>query len=134
METWAEYVKKLTGGESQDAVGEKVGVSGSTISRWRAGKRPGDPAEVAALAQAYGGDVLEAFIAAGYLTHAQAGLEDALERKIRDTQQRVKHAEAMLEQARHHLQQLEAERDSIPRASDYGLAADEGSIEPHDDE
>jgi len=74
MSDWAKYVDSLTQGESQDAVGAKVGVAGSTISRWRSGSRPGKPAEVAAFAVTYGRNVLEAFVAAGFLTPEQAGM------------------------------------------------------------
>jgi hypothetical protein len=74
MNSWPAYVRALTGDEPQDSVGKKVGLNGSTINRWRNGSRPGNPAEVAALAVAYGGNVLEAFVAAGYLTAEQAGV------------------------------------------------------------
>jgi hypothetical protein len=74
MDDWSTYLRELTRGEPQDAVGRKAGVNGSTVYRWRHGSRPGRPAEVAALAVAYGGNVLEAFVAAGYLTPEQAGM------------------------------------------------------------
>ena len=74
MDSWPTYVRELTGDEPQDSVGRKVGLNGSTINRWRNGSRPGNPAEVAALAVAYGGNVLEAFVAAGYLSAEQAGV------------------------------------------------------------
>jgi DNA-binding transcriptional regulator YdaS (Cro superfamily) len=74
MDSWSAYVRRLTGDEPQDQVGRKVGLNGSTINRWRNGSRPGKPGEVAALAVAYGGNVLEAFVAAGFLTPEQAGV------------------------------------------------------------
>lgn len=74
MDDWSTYVRALTRDEPQDRVGRKAGVNGSTVHRWRNGSRPGRPAEVAALAVAYGGNVLEAFVAAGYLTPEQAGV------------------------------------------------------------
>jgi DNA-binding transcriptional regulator YdaS (Cro superfamily) len=70
--TWAMYVRALSKDEPQDLVGRKVGINGSTVNRWRNGSRPGKPAEVAAFAIAYGGNVLEAFVAAGFLTPGQA--------------------------------------------------------------
>lgn len=69
---WAGCVRALTGNEAQDVVGTKVGVNGSTISRWRHGKRPGNPVEVRALALAYGANVLATFVKAGYLTPEEA--------------------------------------------------------------
>src|SRR4051794_8986898 len=74
MDAWPTYVRELTGDEPQEAVGRKVGLNGSTINRWRNGSRPGKPAEVAAFAAAYDGNVLEAFVAAGFLTAEQAGV------------------------------------------------------------
>ncbi|GAB7003687.1 hypothetical protein JCM18899A_11580 [Nocardioides sp. AN3] len=71
MDTWAIYVRELTRDEPQDAVGRKVGVDGSTISRWRNGK-VGKVVEVAALARAYEDSVLRAFVAAGFLTAEEA--------------------------------------------------------------
>jgi transcriptional regulator with XRE-family HTH domain len=73
-DAWSRYVRALTRDEPQEAVGRRVGLNGSTINRWRNGSRPGKPAEVAALAVAYDGNVLEAFVAAGYLTPEQAGI------------------------------------------------------------
>jgi DNA-binding transcriptional regulator YdaS (Cro superfamily) len=70
--TWAMYVRALSKDEPQDMVGRKVGINGSTVNRWRNGSRPGKPAEVAAFAIAYGGNVLEAFVAAQFLTPGQA--------------------------------------------------------------
>jgi DNA-binding transcriptional regulator YdaS (Cro superfamily) len=72
MDSWSSYVRNIARDEPQDVVGRKIGVNGSTINRWRNGSRPGKPAEVAALAAVYGGNVLEAFVAAGFLTPEQA--------------------------------------------------------------
>lgn len=73
MSNWSEYVSTVTHGVGIDAAGARVGISGSTISRWRSGKAaPRNPAEAAALAVAFGADVLDAFVAAGFLSPEEA--------------------------------------------------------------
>src|SRR4051794_7186526 len=74
MDDWARYARDLTSDEPQGSVGRKEGINGSTVHRWRNGSGPGRHAEVAALAVAYDANVLEAFVAAGYLTPEQAGV------------------------------------------------------------
>ena len=69
--TWWAYVQQHAGHEKQNAVGKKVGISGASIGRWEASAPK--PQHVAAFARAYGRPVLEAFIAAGYLTAEEAG-------------------------------------------------------------
>lgn len=107
MNDWSKYVRELTGDEPQDEVGRKVGVAGSTISRWRAGNRPGRPAEVAALAVAYDRDVLEAFVAAEYLTWEQAGFRDPLDVQIEQAELRKETAAAQLNMATMRLAELQ---------------------------
>lgn len=68
---WARYVKYVIGSDDQTTAGARVGVSQTTIGRWLKGKVP-DAGHVAALAEEYDRDVLEAFVAAGLLTVNQA--------------------------------------------------------------
>lgn len=75
MTTWKDYVLRLTDGENQKAVSARTGIDQATISRWRRGETsPNSPATVAHFAQAYGANVLEAFVAAGFLTEEEAGM------------------------------------------------------------
>ena len=68
---WIKYVGSVTGGETQAVIGQRAGVSAATISRWSvAAPRPEN---VAAFARAYERPVLEAFVAAGFLTQEEAG-------------------------------------------------------------
>ena len=73
--SWWEYVDRIKGGDTQDAVATAVGVKGSTISRWKSGGV--DPRHAAAFARHYGRPVLEAFVAAGFLTPAEARMRPA---------------------------------------------------------
>lgn len=68
--SWWRYVRKHSNGETNTTIGRKVGISGSSVGRWDK-SRP-DPAQAAAFARAYNRPVLEAFIAAGFLTPEEA--------------------------------------------------------------
>lgn len=66
-------------GDKQVDAHDKTGVSQPTIGRWLKDQvRPTDAGNVAAFAQGYGRNVLEAFVAAGLLSEADArsGLPD----------------------------------------------------------
>lgn len=72
---WAAYVAAVVpSGERQEDIGKRVGQTQATISRWLSGKTaPDEAAAVAAFAKAYKRNVLEAFVAAGFLDEAEAG-------------------------------------------------------------
>lgn len=74
MSTWAEYVERITRGASQTAIAERAGLSQSAVNRWRSATPK--PETVAALARAYDRPVLEAFVAAGFLTKEDASLTE----------------------------------------------------------
>jgi|GEM_PF-3536581 len=67
---WWTYVQEVTNGAAQEKVAQKVGVTGPTVNRWQ--KSAPKPETVAAFARAYGRPVLEAFVAAGFLTPDEA--------------------------------------------------------------
>ena len=70
--TWWSYVQRVAGGDTNATIAKKVGVSPPSVSRWQ-GKNSADPATAAAFARAYDRPVLEAFVAAGFLTPEEAG-------------------------------------------------------------
>lgn len=75
---WADYVRAVvamtTPGADQTTIAKKAGTTQGTISRWMGGRYlPDKAAPVAAFAQAYGRNVLEAFVAAGMLDEETAG-------------------------------------------------------------
>ncbi len=74
MGAWWDYVQQVSGGASQVDIAKKVDISSATVSRWKTNDAAGDPAPVAAFARAYGHPVLEAFVAAGFLTEEEAGV------------------------------------------------------------
>lgn len=73
--TWWSYVQRISEGAPNVRIAEMTGVSPSSISRWRAGGV--DAATAASFARGFGRPVLEAFIAAGFLTPDEAGQRPA---------------------------------------------------------
>lgn len=69
--TWWAYVRKHVG-DVQRRAAEAAGVTPSAVSRWNSGGTP-DPVAVATFARTCGRPVLEAFVAAGFLTAEEAG-------------------------------------------------------------
>lgn len=65
------YVSSVVGSDTQATIGLKAGVSAATISRWSVFAPK--PENVAAFARAYRRPVLEAFIAASFLSEEEAG-------------------------------------------------------------
>lgn len=69
--TWWAYVQRHAEGENNSVIARKVGLTPSSVGRWAKDTRP-DPIPAAAFARAYGRPVLEAFVAAGFLTPEEA--------------------------------------------------------------
>jgi transcriptional regulator with XRE-family HTH domain len=76
MESWQEYVRRVSGGLTQVEIAVKTGIAQSNVGRWLRGE-PGAPkAESAvALARAFNQPPIEALVAAGYLTAEEAGVK-----------------------------------------------------------
>jgi transcriptional regulator with XRE-family HTH domain len=71
---WIAYVEALMGEDTQTQAAARTGIAQTTIGRWLNGvKAPTEAAKVAAFAQGYQRNVIEAFVAAGMLTGEQAG-------------------------------------------------------------
>jgi transcriptional regulator with XRE-family HTH domain len=75
--SWAEYVQQIKDHMRQADVSAKTDIHQATISRWLNGGKPGSAEQVAEFARAYPDltTVLEAFVAAGFLTAEEAGLD-----------------------------------------------------------
>jgi transcriptional regulator with XRE-family HTH domain len=69
---WWDYVQQVAKGAKQADIAERAGVNQVTVSRWKKGAESARPENVAAFARAYGRPVLEAFVAAGFLTAEEA--------------------------------------------------------------
>lgn len=70
--SWAAYVKRISNGAQNNVIARAAGVDPATVSRWLTTDSPGHPSNVAAFARGYDRSVLEAFVAAGFLTEVEA--------------------------------------------------------------
>ena len=74
MNNWAKYVEHATAGMSQAQIAERTGLAQSAISRWVRGDTEVPRAEYAVIfARSLGRNPVEALVAAGYITTAEAG-------------------------------------------------------------
>ncbi len=69
--TWWEYVVNVAGTESPKALSAASGIDGPNFSKWKAGHVP-KVDMVAAFARTFSRPVVEAFVAAGFLTAEEA--------------------------------------------------------------
>lgn len=69
--TWWEYVQRIAGTSSPSEIGRRTGIGQSSIGRWDSSSPK--PESVATFARTYERPVLEAFVAAGFLTEEEAG-------------------------------------------------------------
>jgi len=68
---WWQYVQDVSDGAQQSEIARRLRVDQSTVSRWKGGV-PGKPENVVRFAREYRRPVLEAFVAAGFLTTEDA--------------------------------------------------------------
>ena len=69
---WWQYLSDLMGSDTPTAAARKAGISASNFTRWKQGARA-DPDFVVKIARAYNGNVLEALVAADFITPEEAG-------------------------------------------------------------
>ena len=78
---WWTFVQQTARGDTQARIGGRIGVTGPSVGRWSKGALP-DPSTAARFAREYGRPVLEAFLAAGYLTPEEADAQPSQQRPI----------------------------------------------------
>lgn len=74
---WNAYVRRVTGADRQVDVARKTGIDQTTISRWlnpARGHARISSQSVVAFARGYQRPVLEALVAAGFITEQEAGI------------------------------------------------------------
>lgn len=69
---WWSYIEQHARGDSKATIAVAAGVSAPTVSRWSTGQQGVDPQNAARFARSYGRPVLEALVAAGFLTSQEA--------------------------------------------------------------
>jgi hypothetical protein len=73
VQTWPDYVRRISKGLKQEEISEMTGISQTTISAWFRGAPAMPKAEmVIAFAKAFRQPPVEALVAAGYLDAADA--------------------------------------------------------------
>lgn len=72
---WWKYLQRLMGDQSQLDAAKFIGISKSNITRWKDGARAA-PDFVVKVARAYDANVLEALVAAEFITEAEAKLRE----------------------------------------------------------
>lgn len=109
---WIAYVRAVIGDDTQTRAGERTMLGQTTIGRWLNGaKAPTEAAKVAAFAQGYGRNVLEAFVAAGMLTDDQA-------------------SKGLSAKSRMFLRSLSDPADELPAVADKGGLEESGDHSP----
>lgn len=85
VETWSEFVRRVSHPLTQTQIAEKSGVAQTNIGRWLRGD-PGQPrAEyVVQFARAFDQPPIIALVAAGYLTVEEAGAQPQVRTPLRE--------------------------------------------------
>lgn len=117
--TWWGYVMSTARGARQDDIAKKTKITAPTVSRWRTGTP--SPEAAARFARAYGRPVLEAFVAAGFLTAAEAKARPAIAPGVETWTN-----EQLLAEIRRRLELARADDHGDGRADDH--AEDEETV------
>ena len=70
---WGKYLSHLMGTDNATEAAKKSGISSSNFTRWKKGARA-DPDFVVKIARSYNSNVLEALVAAEFITDEEAAL------------------------------------------------------------
>jgi transcriptional regulator with XRE-family HTH domain len=74
IETWPEYLRRITIGQTQAQIAECVGIGRLSVCHWLQGKTRPKPETAITVARVYGRSPIEALLAAGYLIAAEVRL------------------------------------------------------------
>lgn len=74
METWPEYLRRITGGQTQAQIAEQVGIGRLSVCNWLHGKTRPKAETAIAVARVYRRPPIEALVAAAYLDRDEVGL------------------------------------------------------------
>lgn len=73
-ETWPEYLRRITAGQTQLEIAARVGVGRLSVCHWVHGKTRPKPETAIAVARVYDRSPIEALLAAGYLRATEVRL------------------------------------------------------------
>jgi transcriptional regulator with XRE-family HTH domain len=103
-ETWPEYLRRITAGETQSQIAQRTGIGRLSVCHWLHGKTRPKPETVIAVARVYDRSPIEALLAAGYLNHTEVRLPIEHRSSPRDLP-----AEELAAEVRRRLIELEAQ-------------------------
>ncbi|WP_425279156.1 helix-turn-helix domain-containing protein [Corynebacterium bovis] len=103
---WWEYLAQIRGDISDRQLARRLGVTPTTVSRWKKGMPP-DAGIAAHAARVCGGSVLAGLVAAGIITADEAGLRQGDQPSLADVPVR-----ALLEEIERRINQLEGTEGS----------------------
>lgn len=83
-EQWPEYLRRITAGQTQSQIAEKIGIGRLSVCHWMHGKTRPKPETAIAVARVYGRSPIEALLAAGYLNPAEVRLPIESRPSLRD--------------------------------------------------
>lgn len=132
--TWWKYVQTHAAGEPNSAIAKKLDISASSIGRWVSGGV--DPLRAAAFARAYNRPVLEAFVAAGFLTEDEARARIVIDKTVGP--QSLTDEQLVNEISRRLSlvlpQPVSVASENSGDQTDYDLVADDADGHDHEDE
>lgn len=111
---WWEYLERVRGDVSDRQLARQLGVTPTTISRWKKGSPP-DAGLAAHVARVCGGSVLGSLVAAGVITSEEAGLSSGGQPSLADVPSRV-----LLIELERRIEQWEESDASLGRRGNYG--------------
>lgn len=83
-ETWPEYLRRITGGQTQAQIAERIGIGRLSVCNWLHGKTRPKAETVIMVARVYRRSPIEALVAASYLTTEEVGAPVELRTSPRD--------------------------------------------------
>ena len=101
-ETWPEYLRRITRGQTQAQIAQQIGVGRLSVHNWLHGRTRPKAETAITVAQVYQRSPLEALLAAAYLEPGDLGDAVAVPMSLRDVP-----AQAITEEVRRRLTALE---------------------------
>lgn len=124
--SWWTYLKKVAGTEDGQTIAEAAGVTPPQVSRWKTGKNRPDADKLATFARRYKRPPVEALVAAGYLSSAEAteAIEVHLGLAAITNEELLAEIRRRMEGIRHALE-TEAQQDASSEATEDQKTPDE---------
>lgn len=107
-ETWPEYLRRITAGQTQAQIAQCIGIARLSVCNWLQGKTRPKPETAILVARVYERSPIEALLAAAYLNAAEVRLPIETRISPRDMP-----AEEVAAEVRRRLLQLEGQSTTV---------------------